>query len=135
MHDNAAATSGKAPDTPVTNTTYSVLSERLPRIPPDKMTDEQRKVVANLTASRGSLRGPFSASMRCPELMDRMQKLGECVRFRSGIPLRLSRLTSLMVARYWTNQYEWHTGVPHAREAGLDADIIAPLPWQIRPHV
>lgn len=103
---------------------YAVLPERLPRIPLEKMSEEQRKVTAELTASRGSVRGPFSATMRSPELMDRMQKLGACIRYRLGLDLRINRMASLMVARHWTNQYEWNTGMPFALEAGLDPAII-----------
>ena len=103
---------------------YTVLPERLPQIPPAKRTEAQRRVTADLAASRGSVKGPFSATMRCPELMDRMQKLGACIRYELALDMRISRLASLMVARHWTNQYEWHTGIPYALEAGLKAAII-----------
>ena len=106
---------------------YTVLPERLPQIPPGKMSEEQRKVTAELAASRGSIRGPFSATMRCPKLMDRLQKLGACIRYELGLDLRINRLTTLMVARHWTNQYEWQSGIPFALKAGLRREIIAAI--------
>ena len=102
---------------------FAVLPERMPRIPPDRMSDAQKKAVAELAASRGSVRGPFTATMRSPELMDRMQKLGEYIRFHCGLEPRINRMASLMVARHWTNQYEWHTAIPYALKAGLSPPI------------
>ena len=112
---------------------YTVLPERLPQIPRDRMSEAQRKVTDELAASRGSIKGPFSATMRCPNLMDRMQKLGACIRYELALDLRLNRLASLMVARYWTNQYEWTTGMPFALEAGLTQAKIDALGEGRRP--
>ena len=55
--------------TPATHMRYTVLPERLPQIPRDRMSEAQRKVTDELAASRGSIKGPFSATMRCPNLM------------------------------------------------------------------
>jgi 4-carboxymuconolactone decarboxylase len=118
---------------PIRQMKYAVLPERLPRIPPENMSDEQRKVTAELTASRGSIRGPFSATMRCPELMDRLQKLGACIRFELGLDMRINRMASLMVARHWTNQYEWHAGIPFALKAGVKPHIIDAIGEGRRP--
>ena len=114
----------ESPAAAIQQMSYAVLPERLPRIPPEKMSEEQRKVTAELAASRGSVKGPFSATMRCPELMDRMQKLGACIRYELHLEMRINRMASLMVARHWTNQYEWHTGIPYALKAGLNPAII-----------
>ena len=108
----------------VTRMSYAVLPERLPQIPADKMTEAQRKVTDELIASRGGIKGPFPATMRCPVLMDRMQRLGACIRYELALNLKLNRLGSLMAARHWTNQYEWSTAVPFALEAGLAPEII-----------
>ena len=73
------------------------------------MTDAQRKARdAIASGPRGAVRGPFNALLRSPELADRAQKLGEYVRYNTSLPARLSELAILVVARYWTAQYEWY---------------------------
>ena len=118
----------------VKGASYTVLPERLPRIPAEQMSDAQRKVAADLAATRGSLRGPFRATMRCPELMDHMQKLGAHIRYKCGLDVKINRLASLMVARHWTNQYEWAASVPFARELGISPEIIDAIREGRRPQ-
>ncbi|MBI2296616.1 MAG: hypothetical protein HYU76_11445, partial [Betaproteobacteria bacterium] len=75
------ATTSKA-SAAITEVTYAVLPDRMPRIPEERMTDAQKQAAAELAAGpRGSLRGPFVALMRSPELMRRVQKVGEYLRF------------------------------------------------------
>lgn len=53
-------------------------NDRLPEIPRDQMTDAQRAAVDELISGpRGKLSGPFVPLMRSPELMRRLQKVGE----------------------------------------------------------
>jgi 4-carboxymuconolactone decarboxylase len=120
---------------PVMEMRYAVLPERMPAIAPGQMSDEQRKVAAELAASRGNVRGPFVAMLRSPGLLERMQKLGEYVRFRSGLDLRINRMAGLLVTRHWTNQYEWHGHIPHALKAGLKPEIIEAIGEGRRPSV
>ncbi|MGA2459433.1 MAG: hypothetical protein ABSF85_17840, partial [Terriglobales bacterium] len=55
--------------------------DRMPPIPADKMTDVQKKVAAELIAGpRGALVGPFIPLLRSPDLMSRLQKVGEYIR-------------------------------------------------------
>ena len=66
------------------------MTDRPPRFPPlepDQMTPEQRATAdAIRTGPRGGLRGPFQAWLRSPELANRLQKVGEFVRFNSSVP-------------------------------------------------
>jgi 4-carboxymuconolactone decarboxylase len=114
--------------------TYSVAPERMPPIPEGKMTEAQKKAAAELSAGRrGSVRGPFHAYLRSPTLMDRVQKLGEYLRYDSVVEQRLRELAALMAARDWTQQYEWHAHVPHALKAGLKATTIEAVAEGRRP--
>ena len=73
------------------------------------MTPEQRRVAhAVASGPRGGLRGPFHALLRSPELADRVRLLGDFVRFESAIPASLRELAILLVARFWSADYEWH---------------------------
>jgi 4-carboxymuconolactone decarboxylase len=112
---------------------YTVLPERMPAIPPEKMSDAQRKAVADLVATRGVLKGPFMAIMRCPDLMDRIQRVGEYIRYKGALDLRINRMAGLMMTRYWSNQYEWHGNIPYALKAGLDPAIIQAIGEGRRP--
>ena len=81
---------------------------RLPPIPPERMTEEQKRVAAGIAGGpRGGLRGPFPAMLRSPEVADRFQKVGEYLRFNSSIPAALNELAILVTARAWSAQYEW----------------------------
>jgi len=112
---------------------YMVLPERMPAMSLDEMSDAQRKVAADLVATRGRLQGPFVAAIRSPGFADRMQHLGAYIRYECSLDLRINRLVSLMVARHWTAQYEWSGAVPPALKAGLAPAIIEAIAEGRRP--
>lgn len=100
--------------------TVAVPPERMPRIPPEKMTEAQKKAAAELAAGpRGELRGPFIALLRSPGLMNPVQKVGEYLRFHCPLDRRVTELATLIAARHWTQQYEWQAHYTHAMNAGL----------------
>jgi 4-carboxymuconolactone decarboxylase len=98
------------------------------------MSDEQRRIAAEIWSTRGLAGGPFGVWLRSPELADRAQKLGAFVRFNTRVPARLSELVILTVARIWTAQYEWAVHEGFARKAGLSDAIIADLRADRRPE-
>jgi 4-carboxymuconolactone decarboxylase len=53
-------------------------------------------------------RGPFNAWMRSPDLGNRLQNVGEYIRYKTSLPLRLNEFAILITAREWTSQYEWY---------------------------
>ena len=107
----------------------ALTGERMSQIPLDKMTPAQRSVAdAIMSGPRKGMNGPFNAWLRSPELADRLQKVGEYVRFKTSIPPRLNELAILVTARAWTAQYEWYAHYQYAVKAGLPpavADDIA----------
>jgi 4-carboxymuconolactone decarboxylase len=106
-----------------------VGGDRLPPLTEEQMTAEQRAAAAEISAGpRGAVIGPFAPLLRSPELMTRLQKVGEYLRFESPLPRRLFEMTILWVARWWDQQFEWTFHHPIALEVGLDpviADAIA----------
>ena len=95
---------------------------------------DQLKVYRELMAGpRGGVRGPFNALLRSPVLADRVQKLGEFLRFESSIPARLNEFAILITARHWNAQYEWFAHYPHALKGGLKPEIPADLAQGKRP--
>ena len=106
----------------------ALAAERFAELPLDQMTPEQRMVADTILAGpRGSLAGPFNAWLRSPALADRLQDVGEHVRFNSSLPARLKELAILVTAREWTAQYEWYAHAPLAQAGGLDPAIIAAI--------
>jgi 4-carboxymuconolactone decarboxylase len=98
--------------------------DRLPL--PTELTSEQRVAMDKVAAGpRGKLIEPFVPMLRTPELMTRLQLVGEYLRFGSGLPAHLTELVILIVARRWDQDYEWGHHVPLARTAGLDEGVIA----------
>ena len=89
------------------------------------MTPRQREVAAQISAGpRGEVRGPFLALIHHPELAQRLQQLGEQLRWGATLPPRLVELAVLVTARRWTCQHEWFIHSRLAREAGLAPAII-----------
>ncbi|HVL59023.1 MAG TPA: carboxymuconolactone decarboxylase family protein [Burkholderiaceae bacterium] len=110
------------------------LSERLPPLQPDQMNDAQRRAAAELAAGpRGGVKGPFTALLRSPELMDRMQKVGEYLRFGSVLPHRINEFATLLASVEWSNQFEWHVHVPLALKAGMAPAVVEAIAERRRP--
>jgi 4-carboxymuconolactone decarboxylase len=108
--------------------------ERLPPIPADHMTDAQKKAVADFAGIRNvAPTGPFAVLLRVPELMDLAFKWRQHVASRSMLDQRLTEFAILITARHWTQQYEWNAHETAARQAGLNADIIAAIAEGRRP--
>jgi 4-carboxymuconolactone decarboxylase len=69
----------------------AAAQDRMPPIPKDKMTDAQKKAADELVAGpRGVVAGPFVPLLRSPELMSRLQKTGEYLRFQNSIGQKLT---------------------------------------------
>ena len=111
-----------------------VFQQRMPPLPAGKMTDAQRKAADEMIAGpRKGVKGPFVPLLRCPELMDRLQKVGEYLRFQSSLDQRISEFVMLVVSRAWTQHFEWFVHVPLGRKAGISEDTIAALADGRRP--
>lgn len=98
---------------------------RLQPLDPAQLDAEQRKVYdAIASGPRGGVRGPFLALLHVPELANRVQHLGELLRYGTCFGRRLSELAILVTARGLRCHYEWFAHAKIAAEAGLPADVI-----------
>ena len=106
----------------------ALAGERFAEIPLDKMTPEQRTVAeAIMSGPRKGMSGPFNAWLRSPVLADRLQKVGEYIRFNSSLDKRVNEMAIIMTAQFWSSQYEWFAHAPLAIKAGLDPSIVAAI--------
>jgi 4-carboxymuconolactone decarboxylase len=108
--------------------------ERLPQIDPQSLTAEQKAAEADFVATRKTaLTGPWHVFMRSPELLIHAQRMGEYLRYRCSLSGRLSELTILIVARHWTQDYEWSTHRGHAARQGVTEETIVAIAEGRRP--
>ena len=114
-----------------------VAQNRMPPIPAEKLTADQKKVIELVTAPpRGPIgsTGPFIPLMRSPELMNRLQAVGGYLRFNSVLPQKLVNMIALLTSRYYTQQYEWDGNYPLSLKSGLSADIANAIGDGRRPE-
>lgn len=117
--------------------------DRFPPLPAEQMTPEQQRVAKDIMSGpRGgpqqlgmpALVGPFNTWLRSPELADRLQKVGEYVRFHSSIPHKLNELAILVAARAWNSPFEWWAHYRIAMKAGLEPNIAQAIAAGKRPE-
>lgn len=109
--------------------------DRMPPLAAASLTDAQRKAIDEFKAARSAdLSGPFVPLLRSPEVMTRARAMGDYLRFRSALPPRLSEFVILLIARRWTQQYEWNAHQPLAIRAGVAADIVSAIADGRRPE-
>jgi 4-carboxymuconolactone decarboxylase len=106
----------------------------MPPIPPERLTDAQKKAIAEFAAVRKvEPSGPFVPLLRSPEVMNRARAMGDHLRFNSVLPPRLSEFAILITARKWTQSFEWEAHHSLALKGGLSADILQALADGRRP--
>jgi len=110
------------------------VADRMPPIPPDKWTDAQKKAAEEITSGpRKELVGPFIPLLRSPEFMSRLQRVGEYLRFNTKLGSNISEFIILIIARQWTQQFEWYSHESLALKAGIKEDTIKAIAEGQRP--
>lgn len=103
--------------------------DRLPTVPPAQYTPEQAQAAKDFEVARKvPVFGPFEPLMHSPQVMTLSRSMGDYLRFKASIGNTLSELVILMVAREWTQDFEWSYHYPIALKAGVSksiADAIA----------
>jgi len=109
--------------------------DRMPPIPPEKLTEAQKKAVADYKSIRNTdLTGPpWSVLLRVPDLVVPALQIRLHNQQNSALSPKLTELAILMAARHWTNSYEWNAHYTLAVKAGLSTDIIAAVSDGRRP--
>ena len=108
--------------------------ERLPPIPPERMTEAQKKAVEEFRAARNAeVGGPFAPLLRSPEVMNRARAMGDYLRFKSVLGPHLNEMVILITAREWSQQYEWQAHHTIALKEGLRREIADAIADGRRP--
>jgi 4-carboxymuconolactone decarboxylase len=113
-----------------------VAQDRMPMIPADKLTDAQKKAIADYKDIRKvDLTGPpWSVLLRVPDLVVPSLQMRLHNLNNSALSGKLTELAILIAARNWTNYYEWNSHSQEAVTAGLSAAIIAAVAAGRRPE-
>ena len=115
---------------------------RLTPIRPEAMTDEQRALYEAIVGGKrgpgmrgedGALVGPFNAMLLNPHVGDRVQRLGEALRFDISLPRNVIEVATLVVGSHWRAQFEWWAHERLAKQAGVPEAVIAAIKRGERP--
>lgn len=109
--------------------------ERMPPIPPEKMTDAQKNAAHEYKAARGTDPSgpPWSVLLRDPEIMRLAFQTRLHLQFHSALDNRLTEFAIEIAARQWTNNWEWAAHATAATTAGLKPEILAAVAEGRRP--
>ena len=108
--------------------------DRMPLPAAAALDEKQRKVAEEMTRGpRGGVKGPFIPMLRSPELVDRLGKVGEYLRFGSSLAPKISEFVMLIVSRDWSNQFEWAVHAPLAVKNGIAQEAVDALAEGRRP--
>lgn len=110
------------------------MTDRMPPLPLDRMDAAQRAAAEALIAGpRKAVLGPFIPLLRSPDLMDRMQRVGEYLRYKSSMPAKLNELAMMLTARHTRNAFEWAVHYPLARKEGVAPATLEAIARGERP--
>lgn len=114
-----------------TSVRQKLPTPRLPVLDENDLTAEQRSLLDSIrTGPRGpsiQIRGPFAVFLHAPVFGQLAQALGGHVRYKTGVPPRLSEFAILCTARLWRAQYEWFAHESQAEKAGVKPATIRDL--------
>jgi 4-carboxymuconolactone decarboxylase len=133
----------------------STAQDRMPKIPPDQLTEAQKKAVeerdaaqkvvraeacrdpkmdqAKCTADYFDVHGPMVPLLRSPEVMVAANAMDNYLEFRSILPPDVREFVILIAAREWTQQYVWNSHYANAIKHGLSLEIVNALREGRRP--
>jgi 4-carboxymuconolactone decarboxylase len=117
------------------------VTPRLPKLPPNDLTDDQRAVYDSIAGGRraqgpqrfrltdddGALEGPFNAFLLQPRVGNAMQALGAAIRYETHLSDRHREIAILVVAATKESAFEWHAHEGQGRDAGLTDEDLAGL--------
>ncbi len=108
----------------------------MPRIPLHPMknpTPEQQRAYDTLIGLVGRLGATKRLMLHCPELAEKLQRVGELLSYRNTLKPRLSELAIPVTPRHWDCQYAWYAHEPEAIKGGLSAAVIDSIRAGQRP--
>lgn len=113
---------------------YALLSDRMPPIPAEQMTEAQKKVAAEIAAGpRGKVEGPYWPILRSPGYASCVHNVGAYFRYQCPLDRKINEMAALIAARSWSQQFIWDVHILQALDAGLKPDIAQAIAEGRRP--
>ena len=108
---------------------------RMPPLPAESYDEAQKAAQEDFFATRKvGFSGPWHVFIRSPELLTHAQRMGEYLRYRCQLSGRLSELAILLVAREWTQDFEFGAHRKHALKAGVSDAVVNAIIEGRRPE-
>ena len=107
--------------------------ERLAPISPDKQNEAQKKAAAQMVGPF-PVGGPFAAFLRDPQLAVHAYALATHFRESNLLGVKLTEFAIMLVAREWTQAFEWEAHFKRAVDAGVKAETLTAIGEGRRPN-
>ena len=123
----------------------AIAQDRMPKIPPDKLTEAQKQAADEFRAAQQArteacrdpkmdpskctpayfdVHGPMVPLLRSPEIMVAANAMDNYLEFKTVLPPELREFVILITAREWTQQYVWNSHYTSAIKNGLSPEIV-----------
>ena len=117
------------------------MTERLRRLSPGELADDQRVVYDSivggerskgaqhfpLTARDGTLNGPFGIMLHSPTVGAALAELGSTLRFHTNLTPRCREIATLQVAHATGSKFEWWAHARVAKAVGISDEELMSL--------
>jgi 4-carboxymuconolactone decarboxylase len=113
-------------------TSNALAQNRLPEITPEKFNAAQKAAVEQMKGPF-PVGGPFAAMLRDPKFDVLAYQMATYYRNESVLGVKLTEMVIMLVARDWTQQFEWEAHYTRATQAGLKVDTVKAISDGRRP--
>lgn len=126
-----------------------IAQDRMPPIPPDKLTEEQKKAVEAFLAAQANIKkiygdtyprpvqmvvGPgWSELLRSPELLLTVNAMREYVEYKPALEPRIRELVIMIAGRQSSTDFMWNSHYPVAIKTGISPEILKAIAEGRRP--
>jgi 4-carboxymuconolactone decarboxylase len=128
----------------------AIAQNRMPAIPPDKLTEEQMKAKAECNAAEANIKKIYESSyprpippectgsgwdtaLRSPELMLKINAMRDYVEYHPALPPKIRELVIVITARQWNASFMYDRHYEVAIKSGLSAGVLKAIAGGQRP--
>lgn len=126
-----------------------IAQDRMPPIPPDKLTEEQKKAVEAYLAAQANIQKLFgdkyprpvqmevgagwSELLRSPELLLTVNAMREYVEYQPALAPRIREMVIMIAGRQTSTDFMWNSHYPVAIKTGISPEALKSIAEGRRP--
>jgi len=126
-----------------------IAQERMPPIPPDKLTEEQKKAVEAYLAAQANIQKIYGDTyprpvqmevgsgweelLRSPELLLTVNAMREYVEYKPALVPRIRELVIMIAGRQTSTDFMWNSHYPVAIKTGISPEFLKAIAEGRRP--